>query len=270
MGWRSFVVAVVMGLALSAPAAPRSKRRSTKKAPEPAATAAPFELPAEARQLLLVTTPSWTSARGTLQRFERKERGAPWQRLGERIPVWVGRQGLGWGVGFGQGREGPQKNEGDGRAPAGVYQLGTAFGMAPAPDAAFLKLPYLALSPEVECVDDALSRSYNRLLPRSSIPAPDWKSSEKMLAVGEQYRWGAVVDYNPAAVPGRGSCIFLHVESRNPRGTAGCTAMKKDALLELLRWLDAAQRPVLLQLPEPEFMPHAADWAFGAAASSTK
>jgi D-alanyl-D-alanine dipeptidase len=259
-----------MGFALSAQAAARSKRRTAKKDRAPVAAAVPFELPSEARQLLLVTTPSWNSARGALQRFERKEGGAPWQPLGERIPVWVGRKGLGWGVGFGQGLAGPRKAEGDGRAPAGIFPLGTAFGMAPAAEAAFLKLPYLVLSPDVECVDDARSRSYNRLLARGSVPTPDWKSSEKMLAVGEQYRWGAVVDYNAQPVSGRGSCIFLHVESRNPRGTAGCTAMKKEALLELLRWLDGAQRPVLLQLPESVFEPHAPAWALAVAPPRAK
>src|SRR3712207_8482067 len=52
---------------------------------------------------------------------------------------------------------------------------------------------------------------------------------------------------------GRGSCIFLHVW-RGPRSsTAGCTAMAEPALAELLRWLDPARRPALVQLTDAAY-----------------
>lgn len=262
-----FLSCLVLGTSLSATPGWAARRRHGTKVPraEPVA-AVPFELPADMGQLLLVTTPSWRSVQGQLRRFERGEDGAL-REVGTAVPVQVGRHGMGWGVGFGKGQPGPEKIEGDGRAPAGLFALGSAFGRAKAADAA-LKLPYLELTPETECVDDARSASYNRVLPRSSVAAPDWKSSERMLALGEVYRWGAVVQYNQPPIPGRGSCIFLHVSTKRGGGTAGCTAMRQEALVELLRWLDAGKQPHLLQLPERIFTRHAPHWRLAAAPAS--
>ena len=50
---------------------------------------------------------------------------------GEAIPAVVGRNGLAWGRGVRTDLPAgePQKREGDGRAPAGIFKLGPAFGM---------------------------------------------------------------------------------------------------------------------------------------------
>ena len=90
---------------------------------------------------------------------------------------------------------GTQSNrEGDGRSPAGVFALGTAFGYA-SHALPGLKMPYLSLSPSIECVDDIASRHYNRIVDRSVV-APDWNSSEHMRNTGKSYRWGIVIDHN--------------------------------------------------------------------------
>ena len=65
-----------------------------------------------------------------------------------------------------------------------------------------------------------------------------------------QYDWVVVVDHNESRAPGAGSCIFLHVW-RGPRSpTAGCTAMPKQTLAALMRWIDP-EAAVLVVLPEP-------------------
>jgi D-alanyl-D-alanine dipeptidase len=63
------------------------------------------------------------------------------------------------------------------------------------------------------------------------------------------YKWGVVVDHNPAAIPGAGSCIFLHVWKNAASPTAGCTAMRESDLAGLIRWLDPARHPILVQMP---------------------
>jgi L,D-peptidoglycan transpeptidase YkuD (ErfK/YbiS/YcfS/YnhG family) len=40
-------------------------------------------------------------------------------------------------------------------------------------------------------------------------------------------------------IPGKGSAIFLHVAKENYKLTAGCVALKKEDLLELLAQIDA-------------------------------
>ena len=210
---------------------------------------------ARSRQLILVTTRDWGAVPGTLRRFERKGRGGSWAQVGEAVPVVVGRNGLGWGVGLvGAGSaDGPSKKEGDGKAPAGAFPLGPAFGFAPRAEASWLRVNYTPLTPTVECVDDAASRRYNLIVDREAVGAADWSSSERMRAF-EGYRWGLVVGHNAQPpVAGRGSCIFLHIWAGPDKGTAGCTAMREESLERLLRWLDPKKRPLLVQLPEEEY-----------------
>jgi D-alanyl-D-alanine dipeptidase len=209
---------------------------------------------AQAEQLIVVTTRGWNEVSGTLLRYERTDARAAWRLAGPAIPVVVGRNGLGWGRGVNApvAADGPVKREGDGRAPAGVFTLTNAFGYAPADSARWLKLPYQRATTTYECVDDTSSRYYNQTLERATV-TPDWRSSEIMRRTDEAYRWGVIVAHNmPARVPS-GSCIFLHIWSGPTQGTAGCTAMAEPELMGVMRWLDPARRPLLVQLTDAAY-----------------
>ena len=229
------------------------------------AQAAAAKVPAplrSSRQLVVVTTRDWDAVGGVLRRFERRGAASRWTQVGGDVPVVVGRTGLAWGVGAValSAAEGPRKKEGDGKAPAGVFRLGSAFGFAPARETAWLRLPYLPLTSSIECVDDTASRRYNLIVDRAALKEVDWNSSERMREV-EGYRWGLTVAHNAAPpTPGLGSCIFLHVWAAPDKGTAGCTAMEQPNLEALLRWLDPAKAPLLVQLPEAEYARLRADW----------
>lgn len=215
----------------------------------------------QARQMVVVTTPDWDAVQGELRRFERGSADAPWQPVGAAVTIVVGRNGTAWDPGISASTAGPVKREGDGRAPAGAFALGTAFGLAAPAEAAWLKLPYVQEIPTLECVDDPASSHYNRLVDRATVATVDWTSSEKMAAVGEAYRWGVVVEYNTSPpVAGQGSCIFLHVSPTPGNGTAGCTAMAAPALDEVMRWLDPARRPALVQMPAAALAALSAVW----------
>lgn len=208
-----------------------------------------------ARQIVVVTTADWASVSGTLQRFERSNPHAAWKAVGQPFPIVVGKTGLAWGSGLvanerlGASANDPIKQEGDGKAPAGVFALGTAFGYEPQALAGS-RLPYLHLTSSVECVDDAKSRYYNRIVDRQNISAPDWNSSEHMLRDDELYHWGVAVNHNANPVrPAGGSCIFMHVWRAAGEGTVGCTAMPKEDVEQLIQWLDPAKSPRLVQLP---------------------
>lgn len=223
-----------------------------------------------ARQILVVTTPGWDNINGKLQRYERRTGKAAWQPVGEAVPIIVGRSGLAWGSGVYPAQTGgPVKKEGDGRSPAGIYRVPELFGYAPKADATGFQLPYVQATDSLECVDDVNSRYYNRLVDRNKIRRVDWKSSEDMHRKDELYRWGAVVAHNsPRVRRGGGSCIFLHIGQavEGSAGTAGCTAMREPALLEVLRWLDPKRKPLLVQLPEAEYRRLQTLWALPAAA----
>jgi L,D-peptidoglycan transpeptidase YkuD (ErfK/YbiS/YcfS/YnhG family) len=218
-------------------------------------------------EMLVVTTPSWDAVDGHLQRFERGSASEAWRAAGEPIPIAVGGRGMGWGIGLLPGNgdgarlaDEPVKHEGDGKSPAGIFTLGTAFGDA-AQALPGTKLPYLELTPGIECVDDARSAHYNRVLDRTTTSTPDWNSSEHMLSVGEAYRWGIVINHNgttevpgeSAPKPGGGSCVFLHIWGGPGHGTAGCTAMASSEIEVLLKWLDPKRRPLLVQMPRADY-----------------
>jgi L,D-peptidoglycan transpeptidase YkuD (ErfK/YbiS/YcfS/YnhG family) len=221
---------------------------------------------ARSTQMIVVTTSDWNAVEGRLQRYERATTHEKWRPAGEPISIVVGKNGLGWGIGViatddfnVPAASGPVKREGDGKSPAGVFALGTAFGYASQPLPG-LKMPYLNLTPSIECVDDTGSTYYNRIVDRSVV-APDWNSSEHMRNAGESYRWGIVVDHNGIVTedninppePGGGSCVFLHIWHSHDQGTVGCTAMSEIDLKTLLTWLDPARKPLLVQLPEPTY-----------------
>src|SRR5688572_27782019 len=119
---------------------------ATRAAPTAAAPAtAPPPALARAAQLLVVRTATWDTTGGSLRRYSRDASGA-WRAEGARIPVVVGRTGLAWGVGVApDAADEPAKREGDGKAPAGLFPLGTAFGFAPSAAALRTRLPYLPL-----------------------------------------------------------------------------------------------------------------------------
>jgi D-alanyl-D-alanine dipeptidase len=216
----------------------------------------------ESRQLLVVVTDTWNAVAGSLQRFERETATGPWKAVGARSAVVVGRNGLAWGRGVASeaANDGPVKVEGDGRAPAGVFRLGAAFGHSSQPPRG-VALPYRSLDRNVECVDDVRSAYYNRLVTRHEVDRVDWSSSETMWTE-PLYKWGLVVGHNtPDVAAGAGSCIFLHIWKNAGAGTAGCTAMNERRLTEILAWLQPARRPLLVQLPRAEYERLKRAWA---------
>ncbi len=217
---------------------------------------------ASCKQLLLVTTADWQAVPGTLHRFVRTNTESPWVEVGESLPVVVGRNGLGWGKGLNPAASlpGPVKKEGDGKSPAGIFRLSSAFGLVEADKIKPLKLPYQYLSEGIECVDDVKSAHYNSIVDRAQTSPVDWDSSEKMRAVG-QYRLGVVIDHNAdPREPGGGSCVFLHIWKDEHTGTSGCTAMASDNIDAVVPWLDPADEPLLVQLPHAEYERLQKEW----------
>ncbi|PYQ13340.1 MAG: hypothetical protein DMF80_15670 [Acidobacteria bacterium] len=217
-------------------------------------------LPSETHQLVLSVAAGWSATQGESRRYERAGPRAPWRAVGPAFPVSLGRSGLAWGRGLHPARlEGPVKKEGDGRAPAGAFDLRLVTGYAPsAPPGT--RMPYRQATESLECVDDPTSAFYNQLADTTRV-VKDWSSAEDMRRDDELYRFVVWVGHNDAPVaPGAGSCIFLHLRRDPASTTAGCTAFEPSPMEALLRWLDPAARPVLVQLPEAEYRSRAAAW----------
>lgn len=212
-------------------------------------------VPASSRQLVLVVTDSVRCTQGVMTRFERQTGHSKWQQTGERIPVVLGRNGLGLGRGLHDPmriEDFPVKREGDGKSPAGIFGLSAVFGYAAADEMQDLNMPYLHVTAFTECIDDAQSHYYNRIVSRDSLGQSqdiDWTSSEKMSRAGIYYELGVVVDHNSDPVKkGAGSCIFIHNWADPTETSAGCMEVAPHNMERIAYWLDIDKEPVLVQL----------------------
>jgi D-aminopeptidase len=221
-------------------------------------------VPAESRQMILSVAASWEQTRAVLQAYERPAGGGPWAPVGAPVEGSLGRAGMAWGKGLHPaGLVGPEKREGDGRSPAGVFDLRLVTGYAKEPPPG-VRMPYRQATSTLRCVDDPASARYNQLADQAKTRR-DWSSAEDMRRGDDLYRLVVWVGHNDRpVVPGAGSCIFLHLRSGPAATTAGCTAFEPEPMERLLRWMDPAKRPVLVQLPDLEYRAVALEWGLPA------
>ena len=196
------------------------------------------------KQLIVVATQHIDANSGTLQRYEKV--GEEWVKVGKSINVFVGRNGLGWGIGVHTTPANAVvvKKEGDGRAPMGLFRLKHAFGYEPFN----VNYEYRVYGEKDHCVDDVNSKFYNSIVNIKEV-TKDYDSFEYMKLNSDYYKYGVVVDHNyidnsDNAVKGAGSCIFVHIKNST---TAGCTVMKIDEMKEIIGWLSKSSEPLLLQ-----------------------
>ncbi|HEY0651645.1 MAG TPA: L,D-transpeptidase family protein [Chryseosolibacter sp.] len=210
-----------------------------------------FSVPENTAQLIVVTTQSWNSTEGELQRYDRG--GGQWKKVGSPIEVVLGKNGLAWGLGLHKVDLAPKKKEGDAKAPAGVFSLGTMFGYG-TQSPSKLGFPYRQSTVRDYFVDDVKSPAYNTWVTipagKENNPKAFWGSVEKMKRADQLYEYGIVINHNVTPVEkGKGSAIFFHVWRARGAGTLGCTAMSKDDLLTVMAWLHPAKHPLLIQAP---------------------
>lgn len=208
-------------------------------------------IPEASQQLIVVTTQNWHTKYGMLQRYEKRDN--IWQKVGQSINIVLGRNGLGWGKGLHTTPINAKyiKQEGDGKAPAGLFSLGNGFGYAPTDFT--MHFPYAHYKRTDHCVDDANSEWYNQIID-SKTTDKDYKSFEHMKLKNDQYKYGITVKHNPENIAQSGSCIFIHIKNRKATGTAGCTAMRENEITTILKWLKEDKKPLLLQLPKEEMV----------------
>jgi L,D-peptidoglycan transpeptidase YkuD (ErfK/YbiS/YcfS/YnhG family) len=84
---------------------------------------AAFEIPSRSSQCVVGVSEGWNSSHVTLSYYEKK--GGAWKKVGEDWKGRLGSKGLVWGRGLHPNPAGAAlKKEGDGRSPAGVFDLG--------------------------------------------------------------------------------------------------------------------------------------------------
>ncbi len=134
---------------------------------------------------------------------------------------------------LGSGDRRALKREGDGVTPIGLWRLSAVFYRADRLCRPQTRLPVRALTRHDGWCDAPADRNYNRLV-RHPYPA----SAEKLWRSDHLYDVLVVLEHNiRPRVRGGGSAIFLHVAGPGFAPTAGCVALRRDALIRLLRHL---------------------------------
>lgn len=220
-----------------------------------------FEVPPQSSQMIVGTAANWNSSHVKLMMFER--RSGKWVPVGAPWTGRLGKNGLVWGRGLHPVPAGAKiKSEGDNRAPAGVFDLGGAWGYAPAIQKA-PSLSYVQVTSRDLWYEDVKSPLYNQYLRINREPATPEEKKAQMKQGDYAHSLKLFIAHNayPRIQPGAGSSIFFHIW-RNGGGspTAGCTTMAEEHLKRLIASVDPARRPLYVLLPDAEYAQYRAAW----------
>jgi L,D-peptidoglycan transpeptidase YkuD (ErfK/YbiS/YcfS/YnhG family) len=218
----------------------------------PVAAQARLRVPATARQLIVVSSPT-ADPPGYLASFRAYQRSGP-------HAAWRAVFG-GWQAETGSGHLVPAsaRREGDHATPIGVYGIGlTMYGDQPNPGG--LHYAYHRLVCGDWWDEDPYSPRYNRFVYVPCGITPGFAAwSEPLWTETVAYPYFAVIEFNTEPVvageraPGSG--IFLH--SWVGGATEGCVALPEAELLKVLRWLRRSAHPVIEIGTDGEVVPAA-------------
>ena len=181
--------------------------------------------------LLLATWPLGATGPDLLQ-VHRRDSSWVLAWRGKVYRCAVGRNGV--------AKEG-EKREGDGRTPSGTFPLRSLYYRPDriAREALPARLEPIALSPGDGWCDEPSDPRYNRpvQLPYAASHEELWRRKDGL------YDLILVVGYNDdPVIPGRGSAIFVHVARAGYAPTAGCVALSREDLMEILASLEPQSR----------------------------
>jgi L,D-peptidoglycan transpeptidase YkuD (ErfK/YbiS/YcfS/YnhG family) len=136
-------------------------------------------------------------------------------------------------VALGRGGIKANKREGDGGTPRGVFHPLRLWWRADRYPAPQTLLPRRAIRPDDAWCEDPTSRHYNQPLRLQGDQLGDRLRRQDRL-----YDFIVEIDHNTRPrIAGRGSAVFLHLARDHFAPTAGCIAMTRSAMLQLLRRL---------------------------------
>ena len=221
-----------------------------------------FRLAPATSQVLVGVAEGWSSTAVRLQRWERAA-GGEWKPFGSGWPGRLGGAGLIWGRGLHPTPAGVSlKREGDKRAPAGVFAIGTACGY----DREIVRhpeQPYFQVTARDLWIEDPESPKYNQHIRLARDPATAWEKKGQMRQGDYAHSLKLFIRLNapPRVVPGGGSSIFFHIwRAGGGRASIGCTTMSEPKLRELIAWLNPRRLPVYVLLPRAEYEARRVAW----------
>ncbi len=209
---------------------------------------------ADAQQVIVVTAPTWKSTRGTLTAWERTASG--WRKVIDSTPAVLGAHGM---------TPAAMRRQSTGTTPAGTFAITSAFGRLADPGA---QVPYRQLTTwDAWPYNPEDPSTYNVFQDANRSWDSYGRNVEHLWQHGVQYDYVAVMEYNLPQGPittdaqgirratqpantSAGGGIFLHVS--DGRTTAGCIAVSRKVMRNILRWLKPAAHPVIVVGPKAQ------------------
>lgn len=146
------------------------------------------------------------------------------------IPVALGRGGIL-----------ANKREGDGGTPRGVFRLVRLWWRADRDSRPQTALPVRRIGPGDAWCEDPADRRYNR-----HVVQPEKGPGDRLRRDDHLYDFIIEIDHNTRPrVAGRGSAVFIHVARPGLSPTAGCVAMPKPTLRQLLERVSPNTRIII-------------------------
>ena len=224
-------------------------------------------VPTNCTQAIIGIADGWNSSQVTLSVVEKNSKGE-WVRVLGPYQGRLGRNGLIWGLGLHSNARGASiKKEGDGRSPAGVFDIGGLWVTHKTPVKHHSSIPYIKVGPNdlwITNTNDA--RYYNRHVRLDHPAKTEWELKEQMRQTDYPHSIKMLICHNTperkgGVQVGRGSSIFFHIwrnEGKSP--TAGCTSMEEKNLRTIIARLNPQRHPVYILLPRAEYAALRKSW----------
>jgi L,D-peptidoglycan transpeptidase YkuD (ErfK/YbiS/YcfS/YnhG family) len=136
-----------------------------------------------------------------------------------------------WPVALGRGGILANKREGDGGTPRGTFRPVRLWWRADRHPRPATMLPVRRITPSDAWCEDPGDRRYNR-----PMQVPAGRSGDRLRRDDHLYDFILEIDHNThPRIAGRGSAVFLHLARPGLTPTAGCVAMPKEKLRQLLK-----------------------------------
>lgn len=165
----------------------------------------------------------------TIRLFEKLNN--QWIDAGIAFPAVIGKKGL---------AALNEKIEGDMKTPQGLFDLKKVYGKQNYLETG---LKYEIMTKDFKWIDDVNSPDYNKLV----IGPTHAQSYETMYRDDELYDLVTVIEYNTAPIiKNKGSAIFMHLWRNSNQGTAGCIALSRSDITQILKWLDQRNNSKIL------------------------
>ena len=134
-----------------------------------------------------------------------------------------------------------KKKEGDKITPRGTYKVLNVYYRKDRIKKISSKFKLIKIQKNMGWCDDPDSKNYNQL-----IKIPTKFSYEKLFKSENTYDLIMVLNYNMRPIiKNKGSDIFIHVEKKNYKKTAGCIALKKKHLINLIQKINKRTKVVI-------------------------